>query len=66
MVSFELLLLLGVLAGILVFQPLIGLLWVYVVYKLVVRFTRKQAEEAVDGRIDRVAAHVQNIAGGAE
>jgi hypothetical protein len=66
MVSFEVLLLIGVLAGILVLQPLIALVWVYVVYRVAVKFTRKQAEKAVDGRIDRVAAHVQNIAGGAE
>lgn len=41
-------------ALILIFQPLIALLWAYVVFRLTANYAASRAEEAVDGRIDRI------------
>lgn len=45
---------------ILVFQPLIALLWVYLAYRLMVGYAVGRAEEAVDGRIDRINEKLRN------
>lgn len=50
MVAIELI----VIAGILIFQPLIALLWAYLVFRLTADYAANRAEEAVDGRIDRI------------
>lgn len=50
MVAIELL----VIGAILFLQPLIGLLWAYLIYRIAVGYTVSRAEEAVDGRIDRI------------
>lgn len=50
MVAIELL----VIGAILFLQPLIGLLWAYLIYRLMVGYAVSRAEEAVDGRIDRI------------
>jgi hypothetical protein len=62
MVSFELL----AIALILLFQPLIALLWLYIVYRLAVRFVFRRAERAVDGRIERAGNVLENLTGGSE
>jgi len=59
MVSFELL----AIGLILVFQPLIALAWIYIVYRLAVRFLFKRAEKAVDGRIDRIGNVLESFGG---
>lgn len=56
MVAIEIL----IIGAILVFQPLIALLWVYLAYRLMVGFAVKRAEEAVDGRIDRINEKIRN------
>lgn len=50
MVAIELL----AIAGVLFFQPLIALMWAYMVYRLAVKFTVNRAEQAVDGRIEKI------------
>jgi len=50
MVAIELI----VIAAILFLQPLIALLWAYLIYRLMVSFAINRAEQAVDGRIDRI------------
>ena len=62
MVSFELL----AIALILLFQPLIALLWLYIVYRLAVRFFFARAERAVDGRIERAGNVLESLTGGSE
>lgn len=46
---------------ILVFQPLIALMWLYLTYRLAVGYATKQAEQFVDGRIEHIE---QRLAGG--
>ncbi len=50
MLTFELM----AIAGILIFQPLIALLWVYAAYRAAVSYTFGRAESAVDGRIEQI------------
>lgn len=50
MVAIELL----AIGAILVLQPLIALLWAYLVYRLALGYATKRAEAFVDGRIDRI------------
>ena len=43
-----------IIAAILVFQPLIALLWAFLVFRLAVSYTARRAESAVDGRIEKL------------
>lgn len=64
MVGLDLLIVLGVIALILILQPLILLAWVYLVYRASVNYTARRAEKAVDGRIDRAAEQLNEAVGG--
>lgn len=50
MLSTEILLI----GGILLVQPLVGVLYLFVLYRAIAGFTAKRAEQAVDGRIEKV------------
>lgn len=39
---------------ILVFQPLIALMWLYLAYRLALGFAAKRAEQFVDGRVNHI------------
>lgn len=56
MVAVELL----VIAAILVLQPLIFLLWAFLVFRLAANYATKRAENAVDGRIEKLEKAIQN------
>lgn len=56
MVTVELL----AIAAILVFQPLIALLWLYLTYRLAVAYAAKRAESFVDGRIEHINDKIRN------
>lgn len=43
-------------AAILVFQPLIALMWVYLAYRLALGYAADRAEQFVDGRVE----HIEN------
>lgn len=43
-----------IIGAILILQPLIAMLWAYLVFRLVAGYAAKRAEKAVDGRIDRI------------
>lgn len=62
MVSVELI----AIAGVLILQPLIALIWAYFVYRLAVRFLFNRAEKAVDGRIEKVGKQLERITGGSD
>lgn len=51
---------------VLIFQPLIALLWAYAVYRVAVNYTVSRAEKAVDGRINHATEAVENAVGGSE
>jgi phosphate/sulfate permease len=61
MLGLDLLIVLGVIAAVLLLQPLIFLLYAYVVYKLILKYTRKQAGKAIDGRIDHAANRFESV-----
>lgn len=56
MLSVELL----IIAAILVLQPLIGLLWALLVFRLAANYAAKRAESAVDGRIEKLEDAIKN------
>ena len=62
MVSIELI----AIAGVLIFQPLIALIWAYLVYRLAVRYLFNRAETAVDGRIEKVGKQLERVTGGSD
>jgi len=66
MVSLDLLIVLSVIGAILLLQPLIALAYAYVVYRLLAKFTRKQAGKAIDGRIDHAADRLESVLGGTD
>lgn len=49
-----------VIAAILVLQPLIGLLWAYLVFRLAAEYATNRAENAVDGRIEKLEDAIKN------
>lgn len=49
-----------IIGTILVFQPLIALMWLYMVYRLAVGYAASRAENFVDGRIDRINDKIRN------
>lgn len=55
MLSLELL----AIAAILIFQPLIALLWLYVAIRLTADYVVSRAEDAIDGRIEEVKDKIQ-------
>ena len=46
---------------VLLIQPLVAVLYVYVLYRLVAAYTAKRAEKAIDGRIRTVRREVDKL-----
>lgn len=46
-------------AAILILQPLIAVVWVYVVYRAIVSFTTRKVSETIDGRVENAVEQIK-------